>query len=91
MVPAFKNMFNWIFCHLCVGDLWSYDYYRGEFIVSPEPDIVYHELKPGKDKFLLLASDGLWGVMNGEEACRTIQTFEDNDEEKDEVHDASHQ
>ena len=41
------------------------------FIVSLEPDIVYHELEPRKDKFLLLASHALWGVMNGEEDCKS--------------------
>uniref|UniRef100_A0A8C6VS55 PPM-type phosphatase domain-containing protein n=1 Tax=Naja naja TaxID=35670 RepID=A0A8C6VS55_NAJNA len=36
-----------------LGDLWSYDFYSGEFVVSPEPDSV-HTLDPQKHKYIIL-------------------------------------
>ncbi|XP_065642596.1 protein phosphatase 1D-like [Hydra vulgaris] len=47
-----------------LGDFWSFVPERKESIVSPEPDINYIDIVPDIHKFLLLASDGLWGVMN---------------------------
>lgn len=63
----------------CTGDLWSFDYYRGEFIVSPVPDVRVHKITPGVDKFLVIASDGLWGVMRVEEAVKFVYHFDKDD------------
>jgi len=59
-----------------LGDLWSYDQERQKYIVSPEPDIKEIDIIPGKTKFLILASDGLWGVMKAKEAVDAVYKFE---------------
>ena len=61
------------------GDLWSFNYYRSEFIVSPVPDVRVHKLTPGVDKFLIIASDGLWGVMKVDEAVKFVHNSDQDD------------
>ena len=41
--------------------------------VSDEPDVCCFERNYETDRFLILASDGLWDVMNGKEAVRFVQ------------------
>ena len=50
-------------------------------MVSPIPDVRVHTLIPGKDKFIILASDGLWGVMRVDEAVRFVDDHEKNVDE----------
>ncbi|KAF3847252.1 hypothetical protein F7725_020280 [Dissostichus mawsoni] len=45
-----------------LGDLWSYDFYSGEFVVSPEPDTSVVILDPKKHRYIILGSDGLWNM-----------------------------
>lgn len=45
------------------GDLWSYDFYSGEFVVSPEPDTMVLTLDPKRHRYVILGSDGLWNMM----------------------------
>lgn len=45
------------------GDLWSYDFYSGEFVVSPEPDTTVMTLDPKRHRYVILGSDGLWNMM----------------------------
>lgn len=49
--------------HLFKGDLWSYDFYSGEFVVSPEPDTTVMTLDPKRHRYIILGSDGLWNMM----------------------------
>ncbi|XP_072302610.1 protein phosphatase 1D-like isoform X2 [Eucyclogobius newberryi] len=46
-----------------LGDLWSYDFYSGEFVVSPEPDTTVMTLDPKKHCYIIIGSDGLWNMM----------------------------
>uniref|UniRef100_A0A1A7XC94 Protein phosphatase 1D magnesium-dependent, delta isoform b n=1 Tax=Iconisemion striatum TaxID=60296 RepID=A0A1A7XC94_9TELE len=46
-----------------LGDLWSYDFYSGEFVVSPEPDTTVITLDPKRHRYIILGSDGLWNMM----------------------------
>lgn len=46
-----------------LGDLWSYDFYSGEFVVSPEPDTTVMVLDPKKQHYIIIGSDGLWNMM----------------------------
>ncbi|XP_019941597.2 protein phosphatase 1D isoform X2 [Paralichthys olivaceus] len=46
-----------------LGDLWSYDFYSGEFVVSPEPDTTVMTLDPKLHRYIILGSDGLWNMM----------------------------
>ncbi|XP_070573340.1 protein phosphatase 1D-like [Ptychodera flava] len=59
-----------------LGDLWSYDFYNGEYMVSPEPDISVHRLNPDYNKFLVLASDGLWNMVLPQEAVDFVEQCE---------------
>lgn len=59
------------------GDLWSYDFYSGEFVVSPEPDTSVVTLDPRKHRYIILGSDGLWNMVPPQEA---ISMCQNNDE-----------
>ncbi|XP_021444207.2 protein phosphatase 1D [Oncorhynchus mykiss] len=60
-----------------LGDLWSYDFYSGEFVVSPEPDTCVLTLDPSKHRYVILGSDGLWNMVPPQDAVSMCQ---DNDE-----------
>ncbi|XP_033027472.1 protein phosphatase 1D [Lacerta agilis] len=60
-----------------LGDLWSYDFYSGEFVVSPEPDTSVHTLDPQKHKYIILGSDGLWNMIPPQEAISMCQDHEE--------------
>ncbi|KAJ7990110.1 hypothetical protein DPEC_G00296920 [Dallia pectoralis] len=60
-----------------LGDLWSYDFYSGEFVVSPEPDTCVLTLDPRKHRYIILGSDGLWNMVPPQDAVSMCQ---DNDE-----------
>ncbi|XP_066491821.1 protein phosphatase 1D [Tiliqua scincoides] len=60
-----------------LGDLWSYDFYSGEFVVSPEPDTSVHTLDPQKHKYIILGSDGLWNMILPQEAISMCQDHEE--------------
>ncbi|KAM4620258.1 protein phosphatase 1D-like [Polymixia lowei] len=51
-----------------LGDLWSYDFYSGEFVVSPEPDTTVVTLDPKRHRYIVLGSDGLWNMMPPKDA-----------------------
>lgn len=53
---------------LLTGDLWSYDFYSGEFVVSPEPDVTVMTIDPKKHRYIILGSDGLWNMMPAKDA-----------------------
>ncbi|MED6241958.1 hypothetical protein ATANTOWER_030910 [Ataeniobius toweri] len=61
-----------------LGDLWSYDFYSGEFVVSPEPDTSVVILDARKHRYIILGSDGLWNMVPPQEAISMCQK---NDEE----------
>ncbi|XP_015681305.1 protein phosphatase 1D [Protobothrops mucrosquamatus] len=60
-----------------LGDLWSYDFYSGQFVVSPEPDTSVHTLDPQKHKYIILGSDGLWNMIPAQEAISMCQDHEE--------------
>ena len=43
-------------------------------LVVAEPDIHVNDLTP-KEEFLVLASDGLWDVMDGQTAVKQVQSM----------------
>lgn len=55
-----------------LGDFWSINPYSGQYIVSPEPDVSCRPISPN-DRCILLATDGLWNVMNSSQAVRALQ------------------
>lgn len=63
-IPVEVNLTTLIvFYRLLTGDLWSYDFYSGEFVVSPEPDTTVMTLDPKRHRYIILGSDGLWNMM----------------------------
>ncbi|XP_036381004.1 protein phosphatase 1D-like isoform X1 [Megalops cyprinoides] len=60
-----------------LGDLWSYDFYSGEFVVSPEPDTSVVRLDPRRHRYVILGSDGLWNMVPPQDAVTMCQ---DHDE-----------
>eukprot|EP00112_Aurelia_sp_Birch-Aquarium-sp1_P025715 Seg871.3 transcript_id=Seg871.3/GoldUCD/mRNA.D3Y31 product="Protein phosphatase 1D" protein_id=Seg871.3/GoldUCD/D3Y31 len=61
-----------------LGDLWSYDKDTKQYTVSPDPYIACHDLRKGEDIFMILASDGLWGVVRPQEAVEITTRFEED-------------
>ena len=61
------------------GDLWSYDREKKIYIVSPEPHIEVIDLEQDVDCFMILASDGLWGVVDAQEAINIVDDYEKED------------
>lgn len=59
-----------------LGDFWSFNPRTKQFIVSPKPDVYVHPLNPKKQKFVVIASDGLWNVMTPDEVVRFIWDYE---------------
>ncbi|KAI4896649.1 hypothetical protein NFI96_029907 [Prochilodus magdalenae] len=56
-----------------LGDLWSYDFYSGEFVVSPEPDTAVIKLDLKRHRYVILGSDGLWNMVSPQEAVSMCQ------------------
>lgn len=58
-----------------LGDLWSYTEEYNDYFVSPVPDISEYKLDVRRDKFVILASDGLWNVMSHKEVVEFVHKF----------------
>ncbi|KAK2880988.1 hypothetical protein Q8A67_018256 [Cirrhinus molitorella] len=56
-----------------LGDLWSYDFYSGEFVVSPEPDTAVIKLDLKQHRYIIVGSDGLWNMVSPQEAVSICQ------------------
>ena len=63
-----------------LGDLWSYNAELDEFIVSPEPDLHVYDVDAARDRCLILATDGVWNVLNPDMAVDTVFDAERNNE-----------
>jgi serine/threonine protein phosphatase PrpC len=56
----------------CSGDLWSYNCEYGKYVVSPVPDVTVHKLDRSRQRFLIIASDGVWNMMSAEDAVNCV-------------------
>ncbi|KXJ20314.1 Protein phosphatase 1D [Exaiptasia diaphana] len=56
-----------------LGDFWSYEALHDQFWVSPLPDVNVYDINPDVHKFIIVASDGLWGVVRPNKAVRFVQ------------------
>ena len=54
-----------------LGDLWSVTQNK-DYLVSPLPDVYVHYFDLTKDKFIILASDGLWNMLKPQETVETV-------------------
>lgn len=54
-----------------LGDLWSVTQDKN-YLVSPMPDVYVHYFDLTKDKFIILASDGLWNMLKPQETVETV-------------------
>ncbi|XP_050025670.3 protein phosphatase 1D-like isoform X1 [Dermacentor andersoni] len=63
-----------------LGDLWSYNYTAGKFVVSPEPDVSVVKLDTRRDRCIVMASDGLWNMVDITESVRFVQQAERDNE-----------
>ncbi len=64
-----------------LGDFWSYNPRTCEFTVSPRPDVTVLALDPSQQKFVVIASDGLWNVMTPTEVVEFIWDYETNSQQ----------
>ena len=60
-----------------LGDLWSVTKDQ-EYLVSPIPDVYVHYFDLTKDKFIILASDGLWNMLKPQETVETVYQLSKN-------------
>ncbi len=59
-----------------LGDFWSYSSRTSKFAVSPQPDVSVLPLDPSQQKFVVIATDGLWNVMSPTEVVEFIWDYE---------------
>ena len=57
-----------------LGDLWSVTK-NNEYLVSPIPDVYVHYFDLTKDKFVVLASDGLWNMLKPQEVVESVYSL----------------
>ena len=58
-----------------LGDLWSYTDEHDDYFVSPVPDVYEYKLDIHRDRFMVLASDGLWNVMSHQDVVEFVHQF----------------
>ncbi|KAL5477120.1 hypothetical protein EMCRGX_G023866 [Ephydatia muelleri] len=59
-----------------LGDFWSYNPRTQKYTVSPSPDVTVVPLNLSEQKFVVIASDGLWNVMTPHEVVSFIWDYE---------------
>ncbi|CAL1269508.1 unnamed protein product [Larinioides sclopetarius] len=62
------------------GDLWSYNYMKDEFVVSPDPDVKVMNINPNFHRCVIFASDGLWNMLSTQCAVKIVQAAEEENE-----------
>ena len=63
-----------------LGDFWSYNPATNKFVVSPCPDVHVLPLNLKEQKFIVVASDGLWNVMTPTQVVQFIWDYENDDQ-----------
>lgn len=69
-----------------LGDFWSWSEQTQKFVVSPNPDVTVHPLDPATQKFIVVASDGLWNVMSPQEVVDFVWSYQQKEEEEEILH-----
>ncbi len=60
--------------------MWSYNSSHNEFVVSPEPDVSVIEIDVNSYRCLIFGSDGLWNMLNAQDAVNSVYFAEKNNE-----------
>lgn len=63
-----------------LGDFWSFSSRTGEYTVSPEPHIYDFPLDLSIQKFIVVASDGLWNVMTPSDVINFVYDYDNSDD-----------
>jgi len=63
------------------GDLWSYNWEKDVFVVSPEPDTHCHDIDISKHRCLILGTDGCWNMLNAKTAVDEVCSVEKSNEQ----------
>ena len=71
-----------------LGDYWSWSDHTQQFVVSPQPDVNVHTLDPSRQRFVVLASDGLWNVMSPQDVVDFVWEYETREREDEVLHQA---
>ena len=61
-----------------LGDLWSIAKDK-EYVISPIPYVSIHHLDLTKDKYIILASDGFWNMVNPQMSVKLVQQLCEGD------------
>lgn len=56
-----------------LGDFWSYEEEKNDFVVSPVPDVSVHSFTLPKQRCLIAGSDGLWNVVRPAECLDIVE------------------
>lgn len=56
-----------------LGDFWSYEEEKNDFVVSPVPDVSVHSFTLPKHRCLIAGSDGLWNVIRPAECLDIVE------------------
>lgn len=59
-----------------LGDYWSFNPRTKQYAVSPEPYVTAIPVDPASQKFIVIASDGLWNVMTPQDVVSFIHDYE---------------
>lgn len=63
-----------------LGDFWSFNPRTEKYTVSPNPDVSVIPLDLSVQKFVVIASDGLWNVMTPNEVVSFINDYQSQDD-----------
>ncbi len=69
-----------------LGDYWSWSDHTQQFVVSPHPDVNVHTLDVSRQRFVVLASDGLWNVMSPQDVVDFVWEYETREREDESLH-----
>jgi len=64
------------FCDV-LGDFWSYNADKDAYVVSPKPDVTVVDIDENHS-FVILATDGLWHVVEPAQAVETVARLTTN-------------
>ena len=78
--PALFDAMPFLNLARSLGDFWSFSPTTKEFAVSPCPDVHIHPLNLQVQKFVVVASDGLWNVMTPQQVVEFIWDYENDDQ-----------